>query len=138
MKKARTVLPALCVLPVIALAAVSLLGGKTAGLQRNIGAGEQYTAADIRSAMWAVEWNFRFNFPGCSLLELTYDEEFSAARSGEWAAQYGAEEAIVLTSGFEVGDNGPVTLNPNSTYRNWQWILTRSGGMWKLQDGGYA
>ena len=44
----------------------------------------------------------------------------------------------MLTSSFEVGENGPVTLNPNSTYRNWQWILTRSGGIWKLRDSGYA
>jgi len=138
MKKARTVLLALCVLLVTALAAVSLLGGKTGGARREIGASEQYTAMDIRQAMWAVEWRFRLGFRGCSLLEMTYDEEFSAARSAEWAAQYGAEEAIVLTSSFEVGENGPVTLNPNSTYRNWQWILTRSGGSWKLRDSGYA
>ena len=138
MKKARTVLLALCVLLVTALAAVSLLGGKTGGAHREVGASERYTAMDIRQAMWVAEWRFRLGFRGCSLLEMTYDEEFSAARSEEWAAQYGAEEAIVLTSSFEVGENGPVTLNPNSTYRNWQWILTRSGGIWKLRDYGYA
>lgn len=138
MKKVRTILLTLCVLLVAALAAVSLLGGKTAGLHRETGASQQYSTADIRRAMSVVEWRFRLGFRGCSLLELTYDEEFSAARGDEWAERYGAEEAIVLTSTFAVGENGPVTLNPNSTYRNWQWILTRNGGIWRLRDNGYA
>ena len=127
------------ILLVLVLAAVTLLGGKTHALHREIVPSQQYTASDIRSAMWMVECRFRLGFRGCSLLELTYDEEFSADRGREWAEQYGAEEAIVLTSSFEVGESGPVTLNPNSTYRNWQWILTRSsGGFWKLRTSGYG
>lgn len=119
---------------------LNLLGGKIGVLHREIGASEQYTRMDIRRAMSVVEWTFRFGFRGCSLLELTYDEEYSAARSGEWAAQYGAEEAVVLTSSFEVGESGgDGSLAPNSTYRNYQWILTRSGGgNWTLQTWGYG
>ena len=117
-----------------------LLGGKTRDLHREIGPSEQYSSMDIRSAMWVAEWTFRLGFRGCSLLEMTYDEEFSGDRGREWAEQYGAEEAIVLTSTFEVGESGgDGSLNPNSTYRNWQWILTRSGGgFWKLRTSGYG
>ena len=139
MRKTRTIFPALCILLIAVIAALSLLGGKTHALHREIGESGQYTAADIRRAMNVVEWRFRLGFRGCSLLELTYDEEFSAGRGREWAEQYGAEEAIVLTSDFAVGGNGPATLSPNQTYRNWQWILTRNGGgSWTLRTNGYG
>ena len=139
-KHAKTAVPLLILVAAIvtaALLALSLMGGKTGGVRREIDAGERYTPMDIRRAMSVVEWRFRFGFRGCSLLELTYDEEFSTARSDEWAAQYGAEEAIVLTSAFESGEHSG-SLNPNSTYRNYQWILTRSSGRWELQTWGYG
>ena len=139
MKKVGKLSLLLLIFVAVALAVLSFLGGKTHALHREISTSQQYTASDIRSAMWMVECRFRLGFRGCSLLELTYDEEFSADRGREWAEQYGTEEAIVLTSSFEVGESGPVTLNPNSTYRNWQWILTRSsGGFWKLRTSGYG
>ena len=137
-KRGLPLLIPVAVIAAAALLALSLLGGKIGGMRREIRTGDQYTHMDIRHAMAVVEWRFRFGFRGCRLLELTYDEEFSAARSDEWAAQYGAEEAIVLTSSLEVGESGG-SLNPNSTYRNWQWILTRGGGgFWKLQTCGYG
>lgn len=139
LRRALPLLAAAAVVVIAAFGALSLLGGKTHALHREIGGSSQYTASDVRRAMNVVEWRFRLGFRGCSLLELAYDEEFSADRGREWAEQYGAEEAIVLTSSFEVGENGPVTLEPNRTYRNWQWILTRSGGgSWKLQTNGYG
>ena len=140
MKKVVKLSRALLIFVAVALAALSFLGGNTRGLHRQIGDSQQYTAMDIRSAMWVVEWRFRLGFRGCSLLELTYDEEFSAGRGREWAEQYGEEEAIVLTSSYEVGESGgDGSLNPNSTYRNWQWILTRSGnGFWTLRTCGYG
>ena len=138
-KRTMSLLILLALVLAVVVAVFVLLGGKTHALHREISPSQQYTASDIRSAMWMVECRFRLGFRGCSLLELTYDEEFSADRGREWAEQYGAEEAIVLTSSFEVGESGPVTLNPNSTYRNWQWILTRSGGgFWKLRTSGYG
>ena len=140
MKKAVRRFLSLLIFVVVALAVLSFLGGKTHDLHREIGDSRQYTAMDIRSAMWVAEWTFRLGFRGCSLLEMTYDEEFSGDRGREWAELYGAEEAIVLTSSFEVGESGGAgSLNPNSTYRNWQWILTRNGGgFWKLRTYGYG
>ena len=139
-KKIVSLLILLALVLAVVVAVFALLGGKTHALHREIGSSEQYTAMDIRNAMWVVEWRFRLGFRGCSLLELTYDEAFSADRGREWAEQYGEEEAIVLTSCYEVGESGGNgSLNPNSTYRDWQWILTRSGGgFWKLRTCGYG
>ena len=48
-------------------------------------------------------------------------------------------EAVVLTSSFDVdGRGGDGSLNPNSSYTKWLWILTRTGsGDWILQTWGY-
>ena len=53
--------------------------------------------------------------------------------------QYGADEAIVLTSTFDVdGSGGDGSLNPNSTYKDWIWLLVRNKqGEWKHVDHGY-
>jgi hypothetical protein len=69
-----------------------------------------------------------------------YDESKSYAQSLEWAQTYGTEEAIVLYSDFDVdASGGDGSLNPNSTYRNWQWVMTRNGGgAWVLQTWGYG
>ena len=50
-----------------------------------------------------------------------------------------ADEVIVLLSSFDVDSSGgDGSLNPNSTYDNWSWILVRtSGGKWKHVDHGY-
>ena len=41
--------------------------------------------------------------------------------------QYGGDEAIVLTSTFDVdGSGGDGSLNPNSTYKDWIWLLVRN------------
>ena len=56
-----------------------------------------------------------------------------------WAEQYDAEQAIVLVSSFDVDSSGgDGSLNPNSTYDNWKWILTRNDNeKWTLQTWGY-
>ena len=58
----------------------------------------------------------------------------------EWAEQAQAEEAIILVSTFEVdASGGDGSLNPNSTYTGWQWILVRSAnGAWEHRDHGYG
>ena len=90
--------------------------------------------------MDVVKDYFKKEFRGCSLKKLNYDEEFSQSRSDAWAEQYGAEQAIVLTSTFYVSlFGGDGSLNPNSIYDNWQWVLTRDrGGEWELRTWGYG
>ena len=114
--------------------------GKVKDVQITIGESELYSQREIESAMRKVKWFFRLTFDGCTLRELSYDEEKSARETAEWAESYGAEQAIVILSEFDVDESGgDGSLNPNSTYKNWQWILTRSrGGGWTLQDWGYG
>ena len=54
------------------------------------------------------------------------------------AAKY-ADEVIVLISSFDVDSSGgDGSLNPNSTYTRWSWILVRNkNGKWKHVDHGY-
>ena len=92
----------------------------------------------IRRAMDVVCLHFLLHFDGCTLTELTYDADFNARYAPANAAQYGADEALVLLSTFQVGE-GDGSLNPNSTYRRFQWVLTRSGlGPWRLRTWGYG
>lgn len=114
-------------------------GGDTSQTKRIIGESSLYSQAEIEQMMDTVESTFRREFKGCTLLELKYDEALSQKQSGDWAEQYQADEAAVLTSSFDVdGSGGDGSLNPNSTYSKWLWVLTRNGdGDWKLQTWGY-
>ena len=57
----------------------------------------------------------------------------------EFADRNNADEVIVLLSSFDVDSSGgDGSLNPNSTYNNWNWILVRTkGGKWQHIDHGY-
>ena len=126
------VLVVLCVLP------LSACGGKVDDAKLAIGTSYLYSEKEIRSAMDVVMDQFERGFESCKLLTLTYDEESSVKEADHWAEQYEADEAIVLESSFYVVGSKNPTLNPNSTYRGWQWILTRNGhGRWVLQTSGY-
>ena len=52
---------------------------------------------------------------------------------------YSADEVIVLVSSFDVGKSGgDGSLNPDSTYTKWKWILVRNkSGSWRHVDHGY-
>jgi len=97
-----------------------------------------YSQEDIGQAVDIVTKYFYKEFEGCDLTALWYDEDFSEKQAVEWAEQYEAEEAIVLLSSFKVdASGGDGSLNPNSTYNNWNWVLVRSGGEWELKTWGY-
>lgn len=97
-----------------------------------------YTETDINEAMDVVLDCFRKEFDGCTLLELGYAGDDTRAEQKEWATQYDADECILLVCSFETdGTVGP--LNPNSTYENYKWVLTRTGGgEWEIKTNGYA
>lgn len=131
--------------PVLLMAGFLLLrflpgGGDIRPVRRQIGQSVRFTAEEIENAMETAERHFKKEFQGCTLFLITYDEAFSDKHAAEWAENYGAEEAIVLTSRFFVdGSGGDGSLNPESYYDNWQWILTRSrGGEWQLKTWGYG
>lgn len=114
-------------------------GGSVNNVNRIIGGSQIYKTDEIEAAMDTVVEYFRDEFAGCTLTELRYQED-SQKESDEWAEQYQAEEAIVLYSTFQVDSSGgDGSLEPNSTYANWKWVLTRSnGGNWTLQTWGYG
>ena len=99
---------------------------------------EIYTEEDIEEAFDVALKEFRREFDGCTLIEMGYAGDETRSEQKEWAAQYKADECIILICSFETdGTAGP--LNPNSTYENYEWILTRSyGGKWTVQTAGYC
>ena len=126
----------------VILLTLSLAGcgrGSTRGLQTKIGSSDVYTQEDIESAIKIVTEFFRKEFEGCTLKTLEYSEELTEDDAEEWAKQYDAQQAIVLISSFYVAPNGgDGSLNTDSTYENWQWILVRNPGEnWTLKTWGY-
>ena len=100
---------------------------------------EIYSDTEINSAIDTVEEYFKSNFEGCSLTMLKYAGDDQNKASDKWAKQYDAEKAIVLLSSFDVDSSGgDGSLNPNSKYDNWQWILVENeSGTWEHVDHGY-
>lgn len=100
---------------------------------------EIYSDTEINSAIDTVEEYFKSNFEGCTLTMLKYAGDDQNKASDKWAKQYDAEKAIVLLSSFDVDSSGgDGSLNPNSKYDNWQWILVENeSGTWEHVDHGY-
>ncbi len=110
-----------------------------------IGESTKFTNEEVIKAADYVHQNFAF--PACTLTKVWYSEEISNTfiegyllnRNGSING-IRSEDIIVLLSNFDVdgsGDN-PV-LNPNSTYSDFNWILTRDSKTsdWKIEDFGY-
>lgn len=128
----------------LALALLLVLGlaacGNVESVTKIIGDSQYYSKAEINAAMKVVVFEFKKDFGGCTLLELCYDENKTAAAQAEYAADHGKDEVIIILSSFETDENGgdEGCLNPNDTYENYQWVLARNrGGAWKLKDRGY-
>ena len=98
-----------------------------------------YTQSDINSAINVTKRQFRRNWNGCTLTEIYYAGDEVSEKHQEWADRNGLDEVIVLISSFDVDSSGgDGSLNPDSTYKNWMWILGRSkGGQWQPLDHGY-
>ena len=79
------------------------------------------------------------NWKGCALQEIYYAGDETSKDYLNWATRNNADESLVLLSTFYVGnDCKDASLEPDSTYENWMWILVRSGdGQWKFVDWGY-
>ncbi|MBE6922371.1 MAG: hypothetical protein E7465_04215 [Ruminococcaceae bacterium] len=115
-------------------------GGNASEVQVITGESALFTEAEIEDAMETAMNYFRKEFDGCTMTKIEYIESKSEPAAREWAQQYGADEAIVLYSVFDVdASGGDGSLNPNSTYSNWQWVLTRNQGEdWVLRTWGYG
>lgn len=100
---------------------------------------EIYSDNDIEAAYQTVKDYFSSEFGGCTLTKLYYPGDTYADEFTEWADQYNADEAIIILSSFDVDSSGgDGSLNPNSTYDDWNWILIRNDcGDWEHVDHGY-
>ena len=126
----------LCLACILLLAGCG--GGDVSEVGRRIGVCERFSEREIAAAMDEVERFFRKEYDGCKLLRLEYDEEKTLEEARDWSENYGAE-AIVLESDFYVDDSGrTVTLEPGETYRNYNWILTKTMFGWELRTWGYG
>ena len=115
-------------------------GGNASEVQVITGESEIFTEREIEDAMEVAMNHFRREFDGCTMTKIEYNESQSRGAAAEWAQYYGADEGIVLYSSFDVAaSGGDGSFNPNSTYSNWQWVLTRNKGEnWVLRTWGYG
>ena len=99
-----------------------------------------HTDADIQDAKDAVTIYFEAEFQGCTLTQLRYPGDASADLFTEWAEECEADEAIILYSSFDTdASGGDGSLEPNTTYDDFQWILVRdNGGTWEVKTYGYG
>ena len=102
-------------------------------------ASELYSQEDIVSAIETITEEFRKEWKGCTLTDIYYAGDDKSKAYQEWADRYDADEVIVLLSTFDVDSSGgDGSLEPNSTYDAFNWILVRNdGGNWKHVDHGY-
>ena len=133
MKKAL-LLP-LCAALLLTLAAC----GSVKNVRTEEVASELYSQKDIDSAIGVIKKEFVQNWDGCTLTEISYAGDEVSENHREWAERNDADEVIVLTSSFDVAEQGASpSLDPGNTYTRWMWILVRTdGGTWRHVDHGY-
>ena len=94
---------------------------------------------DYEAAVQEVMTYFS-SFEGCTLKKIGYAGDAAVKTEAE-ARGLAPEEVIVLTSTFETdGENHNNGLNPNYTYEDYTWTLTRdtTAGLWEVTDHGYG
>ena len=127
------VLALICVIGLVAC------GGNVKNVKITDYSSEIYSDAEIKNAIDVAINYFKKNFEGCTLTEITYLGDDKLNNWQEFAERNNADDVMVLVSSFNVGaSGGDGSLNPNSTYTNWKWILVRTnGGKWEHVDHGY-
>lgn len=114
-------------------------GGNVKDVQIKEYSSEIYTDAEIEDAIDVAINYFKKEFSGCTLTEITYIGDDKLDAYEEFAQRHNAADVIVLVSSFDVDSScGDGSLNPDSTYTDWNWILVRNdGGKWTHVDHGY-
>ena len=127
------VLALICVIGLVAC------GGNVKNVKITDYSSEIYSDAEIENAIDAAINYFEKNFEGCTLTEITYLGDDELDNWQEFAERNNADDVMVLVSSFNVGaSGGDGSLNPNSTYTNWKWVLVRTNdGKWEHVDHGY-
>ena len=120
--------------------------GKTDNIKVNVGEYEKFSEKEINQAIDSVKIKFK-GFKGCKLTDIWYDEKKSDKLTQDYMEFGGGKEnhtkkenVIVFLSNFEVGsEGGDGSLEPNSTYTDWQWVVIRDNntGKWEVNQWGY-
>ena len=118
---------------------LSACGGNDSKVNTHNVDSEIYSEEDINAAIDTIKKEFKKDWKGCTLTEIYYAGDDSSKDHQDWANRNNADEVIVLQSSFDVDSSGgDGSLNPNSTYNGWNWILVRTnGGQWQHVDHGY-
>ena len=137
MKKILCIL--LCCVSVFGLCSCGDKKDNTKNMETKEVASDRYSEEDINSAITTITEEFEKDWKGCTLTEIYYAGDECSADYQEWATRNDADEVIVLLSSFDVDSSGgDGSLDANSTYENWNWILVReNGGQWRHVDHGY-
>ena len=101
-----------------------------------------YSDDEIKAAIKASEDYFEKEFGGCTLTKITYAGDNVSLNETAYRKDNGSDydKVIVLLSSFDTDSfGGDGSLNPNSTYDNWNWIMgKKQGDKWEHIDHGYA
>ncbi len=111
------------------------------------GKSDKFCSDEIKNAIDCVIIKFNRDFRGCRLTDIWYDED-SSDLSVQSYLHYGRgsinnveeKNVIVLLSNFNVdASGGDGSLEPNSKYTDWEWILIRNNknDNWIIDDWGY-
>jgi hypothetical protein len=114
-------------------------GGNVKNVETHEVTSEVYSQEDISSAIEIIKDEFDRDWKGCTLTEIYYAGDEASEACRDVAKRHDSDDVIVLLSSFDVdASGGDGSLNPNSTYDNWNWILVRTdGGTWQHVDHGY-
>lgn len=106
-----------------------------------LGESSQFSKTELEDAANAVLKAFG-GFDDCALVKLSFSETFSQRQLDLASPQLPeGTDAVVFNSEFRVGPNGRNGgLNPNQTYRDWTWTVTRTDASagWTVTNYGVA
>ena len=98
-----------------------------------------FNTDEFDEAVETVQTEFS-NFEGCTMSEISYAGD-EATREEAEARGLAPEQVMVIKTTFTTDDNARRdSLDPDSTYEDYTWILTRNstGEPWTVIDHGYA
>jgi len=121
--------------------------GKIGDIEVDIGSSSIFSRDEIMDAAKVITEHFSFNFNGCTLTHLWYNEEQSENMLNAYMTNgrgsingVDRKNVIVILSNFDVGTSGhSPSLDSGTTYEKWNWILIRDSknDSWRVDDSGY-
>jgi len=129
----------------IFLSACAASDGRIDNVEISVGTSTKFSVTEIEEAMNLVKERFIASYRGCELLQLWYDEIRSEQLINGYMSNgrgrtngVTRDDVIVLFSNFYAGSRACMTFIPNTTHREWIWILIRDSedDSWRIDDWG--